>query len=117
MATIKEVYLTLKEAIAKNPDKYILDSIICNKIKRLPIEYGNFLLGLINEYYVNSIKKRPVNKQDLVSAATKKGNILTVPYKGKTHDNKKAPQFEAQNLPAALEKMIAAFIDYVEIKE
>jgi hypothetical protein len=119
MANIREIYQLLDQSIKKDPNKYILDVIVCNKINKLPKEYGNFLLGLIDEYYVIVTKKKNVTKSDLVTSGNKKNNVLITPYKGKTYDTGKAPQYgtsEISKFPQQLEKIIAAFIDYVEDK-
>ena len=114
--TISGVYSFLFEQIRKNTGKYTLDKNICLKIKMLPEEYGNFLLGLIFHYYIVENKKQKVTELDLVKSVGKKNNILAVPYGGKTHDNGKAPIFDnIQNKPLSLIQLISAYIEYIVV--
>lgn len=109
---VKQVYKILLEDIKSN--NYTLDVTTCNMIKNLPVEYSNFLLGLIYEFYVIEQKKNHVILTDLVKKTNTKGNTLIIPYKAKTHDNGKGPQFNnANRLPLELQKLIVAYINYI----
>lgn len=113
--SIQEVYSLLFDQIKKNPNNYVINKSICLRVKMLPVEYGEFLLGLIYNYYVIENKKLKVSELDLVKSIGKKSNILTVPYGGKTNDNGKAPNFNdiSNKFPLALRQLIVAYVKYI----
>lgn len=112
---VKQVYNNLDVLVRENPDRYFLTAKICNSINRLPLEYGNVLLGLIYGYYVSSSRIAKPTELDLVSRINKKNGTLGLPYKGKTFENGKGPQFEVDKLPPKLQKIIAAYITLISI--
>ena len=89
---VEEVYSLLFEKISKDPNKFKLNKTICSNIMALDIDYANFSLGLIYNYYIVENKKKNVSALDLVKSSSKKSDIVIVPYGGKTHDNGKGPQ-------------------------
>lgn len=99
--------------INSNPDAYALTSESCNLLKCLPLQYGEFALGLINEYYSRTLKKSKVQLEDFVSNASKKNNTLNLPYKGRTYENGKVPQYDAEKLPQPLQKILSVYLKYI----
>lgn len=109
----KVLYAKLNDLVTASPDTYVLTTKICNAICKLPVPYGNMLLGLINEYYVNNPKIKNPKEQDLVARINKKNNTLGLPFKGQTFENGKGPRFDADKMPQKLEKIIAAYVGYI----
>jgi len=107
---VKNIYKKLEDQITQiTTGNYDLTINICNSIKKLPLDHSMFILGLINEHYVQNCRKKQILITDLVTRSSKKNNTLTVVYKGKTHENGKGPEFLVDKLPIKLQKIIVAY--------
>jgi hypothetical protein len=112
----KELYnLLLTKINNKTPDG-ILTSLICTKIKKLPLIYAEVLLGLINRHYELNHSKKKLEESDYIINQFKKDGTLILPYKGKTYTNGKVPQFSGDKLPSKLENIIVEYINFIEDK-
>ena len=112
---IKAVYSKLDALVTSTPDNYVLTTKICNSINRLPLTHSNVLLGLIYEHYIITNRIKNPTELSLVSRINKKNNTLGLPYKGKTCENGKGPQFDAEKLHPKLEKIIVAYMNMISI--
>ena len=112
---VEQIYSLLFDKITKTPTQYKLNKTMCSNVIKLDIDHANFILALIYNYYVVENKKKNVSTLDLVKSASKKSNIVSVPYGGKTHDNGKGPQFEniLSKFPITLQQLIAAYMEYI----
>jgi len=110
---VKSVYKKLETMVNKNPSKYILTVEMCKNIKKLSNEYADVALGLIFEHYALSLKKTKFIESDFVSNASKKNDTKSLPYRSRTHENGKGPEFDGEKLPIQLQSIISAYMTYI----
>lgn len=113
MASVKEIYAKLSQEVDTYPDKYVLSTVMCNQLKKLPLEHGDFVQGLINENFVISSRKKQVSIIDLTSNASKKNNTMNTVYKGKTYETGKGPNYISTNIPLKLQKILVAYLNMI----
>ena len=115
MTETSELYeLLIKSINNNNSNNYILNDEICNIINNLPLIYSQCLLGLIFHFYVIDTSKRNIGLPDLIKRASTKTLSVILPYKGKTYDNGKGPEFFVNKLPINLQKILVAYIKYIQ---